>query len=482
LIAASFAMSTPFGSPDVPSFGFPSVGQKNVVAAFDGGRITSNGGVMLLGVVERQLGLADTLAPLIADPRNPLLVTHSVSDILRARMLAIACGYEDGDDLDFLRTDPAFKMACGRLPDSGDDLCSQPTVSRWENAPTQREVVRMTYAMIDLYCRSYDRPPAAVTFDIDDTCDVAHGNQQLALFHAHYDERCFLPIHVYDAANARPVVVLFRPGKTPSGEEIRGHLRRMVRRIRCHWPHTRITVRGDSHYGRREVMAWCEANGLHYIFGLSGNAVLDQMVEPIADAVRTQRAEAQANLISMGRAEWPVDTARLRRAEVQANAVRRHTEVRYGAKSWGCQRRVIARIEATRKGLDIRYVVTNLIGGSAEWLYETLYCARGQMENFIKLHKTQLASDRTSCRSPLANQVRLVLHTGAYWLLLKVRDNIPNLQPLAVAEFKTLQMRLIKIAARITETATRVRLAFAAACPEADLFRGLVRSFQPAGP
>jgi hypothetical protein len=475
-------MSAPFGTPDPPLFSLPAISRKKVVAAFDGGRITSDGGVMLLGAVERQLGIADTLARLISDPRNPAFVTHSVSDILRARMLAIACGYEDGDDLDCLRTDPAFKVACGRLPDSGDDLCSQPTVSRWENAPTRREVVRMTCAMIDLYCRSYDRPPAAVTLDIDDTCDVAHGNQQLALFNAHYDERCFLPIHVYDAANARPVVVLFRPGKTPGGEEIRGHLRRMVRRIRTHWPDTRITIRGDSHYGRHEVMAWCEANGLHYIFGLSGNVVLDQMVEPIADAVRAQRAAAQAKLIEMRAADRPVDAARLRAAEAEASAVRRHTEVRYGARSWKCERRVAARVEATPKGLDIRYVVTNMAGGGAQWLYETMYCARGQMENFIKLHKTQLHSDRTSCRSPLANQVRLVLHTAAYWLLLKVRDAIPKPQPLAVAEFKTLQMRLIKIAARISETATRVRVAFAAACPDASLFSGLVRSFQPAGP
>ena len=394
-------MSAPFGPKNPPPFGFPAIERKKVVAAFDGGRITSDGGVLLLGAVERQLGIADTLAPLISDPRNPLYVTHSVTDILRARILAIACGYEDGDDLDFLRTDPGFKVACGRLPDSGDDLCSQPTVSRWENAPTQREVMRMTYAMIDLYCRSYDRPPAAVTFDIDDTCDVAHGNQQLALFHAHYDERCFLPIHVYDAANARPVVVLFRPGKTPSGEEIRGHLRRMVRRIRRHWPHTRITIRGDSHYGRREVMAWCEANGLHYIFGLAGNAVLDQMVEPLADTVRAQRAAAQANLVATRRAEPPVDALRLRCAEAQASAVRRHTEVRYGARSWGCQRRVAARIEATPQGLDIRYVVTNLTGGNAKWLYETLYCARGQMENFIKLHKTRRDDLTPSCDAVL---------------------------------------------------------------------------------
>ena len=439
-------------------FHFPAVGRKKLTAAFDGGRITSDGGVMLLGAVERQLGIADRLARLIPDPRNPLFVTHSIDDILRARILAIACGYEDADDLDHLRTDPGFKLACGRLPDSGDDLCSQPTVSRWENAPTLREVVRMTYAMVDLYCSSYARPPAAVTLDIDDTCDVVHGNQQLSLFHAHYNERCFLPIHVYDTATSRPVAILLRPGKTPTGDEIRSHLRRLVRRIRQHWPDTRLTIRGDSHYGRPEVMAWCEAHGLDYIFGLSGNAVLDRLVEPFADDVRVCRAEAQAA------------------------AVRRYSESRYGAKSWKCERRVVARIEATTKGLDIRYVVTNLPKGTAEWLYDKVYCARGQAENLIKLHKTELASDRTSCRSPLANQVRLVLHTAAYWVLLTVRDAIPRPQPLATAQFKTLQLHLIKIAARVTETATRVRIAFAAACPYADLFSGLVRGFLPAGP
>jgi hypothetical protein len=153
-------------------------------------------------------------------------------------MLAIACGYEDADDLDHVRNDPGFKLACGRLPDSGRDLCSQPTVSRWENAPDLREVVRMTYAMVDLYCASYRRPPAAVTLDIDDTVDVVHGHQQLSLFNALYDERCFLPIHVYDTATARPVAILLRPGKTPSGQEVRGHVRRLVRRIRSHWPAT----------------------------------------------------------------------------------------------------------------------------------------------------------------------------------------------------------------------------------------------------
>lgn len=439
-------------------FSFPAVGRKKVTAAFDGGRLTSDGGVMLLGVAERRLGIADRLAGLITDRRNPLLITHSVADILRARMLAIACGYEDADDLDDLRTDPGFKLACGRLPDSGADLCSQPTMSRWENMPSLREVVRLSAALVDIYCASYPRPPGAVTLDIDDTVDAVHGHQQLSLFNAHYDERCFLPIHVYDTATSRPVAFLLRPGKTPSGEEIRHHLRRLIRRIRQHWPRTRITIRGDSHYGRPEVMAWCEANGVDYILGLAGNNVVRRLFDAAADDVCVRRAEAQAPTL------------------------RRYGETRYGAKSWGCTRRVAARIEASTMGLDIRYVVTNLKVGSAEWLYDTLYCERGQAENLIKLHKSQLASDRTSCRSPLANQFRLILHTAAYWLMLSLRDAIPKAEKLAGCEFTTLRIRLIKIAARISETATRVRIALASACPEAALFRRIAHGVQIAGP
>jgi len=439
-------------------FSLPSVERKKITAAFDGGRLSSDGGVMLLTLAERRIGIADRLAAEIVDRRDPARVVHTLSDILRARILAIACGYEDADDLDHLRSDPALKLACGHLPDSGRDLCSQPTMSRCENAPSLREVIRLMRAMVAQYCASYDRPPASVTLDIDDTLDVVHGHQQLSMFNAHYDERCFLPIHVYDTATCRPVAVLLRPGKTPSGQEIRGHLRRLVRAIRRHWPRTHITIRGDSHYGRPEVMDFCDEQGIDFVFGLAGNDVLRRLVETIADEVRVCRAEAGVAVI------------------------RRYTETRYGAKSWQVDRRVAARIEATTQGLDIRYVVTSFTRGSAEWLYDSLYCGRGQAENLIKLHKGQLASDRTSCRSALANQVRLVLHTAAYWLMLTVRDAIPRPLPLALAEFATLRARLLKIAARITETASRVRIAFAAACPEADLFRYIAHSLQPAAP
>jgi hypothetical protein len=252
------------------------------------------------------------------------------------------------------------------------------------------------------------------------------------------------------------VAMILRAGKTPSGKEIRGHLRRLVRHIRRRWPTTHITVRGDGHYGRPEVMDWCEANGVDYLFGLPGNRVLDRLIDEAADNVRT------------------------RRALEKKPCLRGFTETAYRAKSWKRERRACARIEASPQGLDIRYVVTSREAGSAEHVYEVLYCARGQAENLIKLHKSQLASDRTSCRSPLANQVRLFLHTAAYWLILGLRDAIPKTHALAVAEFATLRLRLLKLGARVIETASRVRLAFAAACPDATLIRHLATAL--AGP
>jgi hypothetical protein len=431
-------------------FSLPSICQRKVTAAFDGGRISSDGGVLLLAGADKQIGLIDTLAAIIPDYRDPNLITHTLSDILRARIFAIACGYPDGDDLDDLRKDPAFKLACGRLPESGDDLASQPTLSRWENAPDLRTLIRLTQTMVDLWCNSHRRPPKAITLDIDDTADTVHGHQQLSLFNAHHDERCFMPVHVYDADTGHCVLTILRPGKTPDGKEVRAHLRRLVRRIRRHWPRTRITIRGDSHYGRREAMDWCETNDVEYVFGLSKNAILAAQIFTKTDEVCVRRAIGNLDV------------------------VRDYTETLYAAKSWSHPRRVVARIEATRKGLDTRYVVTSITHCPAQWLYESIYCARGQAENLIKRHKGQLASDRTSCRSPLANQMRLILHTAAYWLMLMVRNAIPKPQPLASSEFSTIRLRLLKIAVRVKETTSRVRLAFAANCPDAELFRGLL--------
>ena len=430
-------------------FDLPSVCRKKVSVGFDGGRLSSDAGVLVLRGAEKKLGLAGRLASCMRDKRDPDLIEHPIEEMLKLRMFAIAAGYEDADDCDWLRHDPVFKMAVGRLPRTGEPLCSQPTMSRLENAPSKIEIARAMAAMVDQFCESYRRAPASITLDIDDTFDAVHGHQQLSLFNAHYDERCFLPIHIYEGTSGKPVAVILREGKTPGGAEVRTILKHTIRRIRSHWPEVRILVRGDSHYGRAEAMEWCEEQGVDYIFGFSGNAVLKAMTQEAADALCVERAMSSAS------------------------ALRTFTALTYGAKGWNRERRIAARIEATRKGLDIRYVVTSL-KGAAKHLYESVYCGRGQAENFIKWHKAQLASDRTSCRDPKANQFRLILHTAAYWLMLMVRNAIPTPQPLASGEFSTIRLRLLKIAVRVKETTSRVRLAFAANCPDAELFRGLL--------
>jgi hypothetical protein len=438
-------------------FDLPSVGRKKVRVGFDGGQLSSDAGVLVLRGVEKRLGLARRLSECVKDKRDPDLILHTVEDMLRLRMLAIAAGYEDADDCDSLRHDPIFKMAVGRLPETGDPLCSQPTMSRLENAPSKIAIARMMAAMVDQFCDSYRRAPASITLDIDDTFDAVHGHQQLSLFNAHYDERCFLPIHIYEGTSGKPVAVILREGKVPAGVEVRTILKHVIGHIRGHWPKVRILVRGDSHYGRHEAMEWCESQGISYIFGFGGNAVLQAMTQKVAEGLAAER---------------------MRRS---AAKLRRFATLSYAAKSWNKERRIAARIEATEKGLDVRYVVTSL-AGTPKHLYETVYCGRGQAENFIKWHKAQLASDRTSCRDPKANQFRLILHTAAYWLMLSMRNAITKRSPLSFAEFATLRLRLIKIAARVIEGAARIRIFLPTACPDRAVFRQLAGRLCAAGP
>jgi hypothetical protein len=438
-------------------FDLPAVARKKVRVGFDGGQLSSDAGVLLLRSVEKKLGLAERLASCIREWRKPESIVHPLEEMLRLRMFAIASGYEDSDDCDWLRHDPIFKMAVGHAPESGDPLCSQPTMSRLENAPSKIEIARLMAAMADQFCDSYRRAPSSITLDIDDTFDAVHGHQQLSLFNAHYDERCFLPIHIYEAESGKPVAMILREGKTPSGEEVRTVLKHVIGRIRRHWPRVHILVRGDSHYGRDEAMEWCETQGVDYVFGFAGNDVLQALTREVADAIAVRRALSGED------------------------KRRGFTAFRYGAKSWDKERRFVARIEATPKGLDVRYVVTSL-RADARQLYETLYCARGNAENFIKLHKRQLASDRTSCRDPKANQFRLILHTAAYWLMLATRDAVSTRSPLSTAEFATIRLRLLKIAARVVEGAARIRVFLPTACPDRDVFRTLAGRLCAAGP
>ena len=304
--------------------GLSPVAGKQIDAAFDGGMLSSDAGLLLLREVERRLGIADRLAACLPDRRDPARIEHTIAEMIGFRTMAIAAGYEDGDDCDSLRCEPVFKMAVGRLPESGAALCSQPTMSRLENAVSRVALLRMMAAMVDLFCDSWARVPQRIELDIDDTEDAVHGCQQLALFNAYYDSHCFLPIHIYEATSGKPVAAILRPGKTPSGTEVRTVLKHVIRRIRRNWPRVEILVRGDSHYGRPEALDWCEDNGIDYVFGLSVNPVLTAMVAPLAEDVGVRRA-----------------TNRCADAKV-----RRYGELIYAAKSWRQERR-----RRSRRGL-----------------------------------------------------------------------------------------------------------------------------------
>jgi hypothetical protein len=286
--------------------------------------------------------LAERPARRIPDRRDRSRIAHAIADLIRARAFAVCCGYEDANALDALRRDPAFKLASDGCPTAGATCV--PSLSRRENARELKDVIRLTYALVDQWMASCAMAPSRVTLDIDDTRHVAHGHPQLSLFNAHYNERCFLPIHVDDADKSRPVAVILRPGKTPSGVEVRAHLRRLVRRIRSRRPSTGALSRGDGHYARPEAMTWCEENDVDYAFGLPGTKPLSKKVDETANAVGAERAVGDKDV------------------------ARAYAGTRLRAGSWHKERCAVARIAATRLGLDIRFVV--------------------------KLHKAQLASDR----------------------------------------------------------------------------------------
>ena len=448
-------------------FDLPAVRRKKLTVDFSGGDQSSDAGLLLMREAERQLGVCRRLADAMPDRRERSRIHHAMFEMVMARSAGIACGHKDAIDHDRLRHDPLMKLAVGRCPQSGAPLASQSTISRLENAPRKTEAARLTAALVDQFGTTVT-PGEEEVIDIDDTFCAAHGGQQLAFWNAHHDERGFATMHIHHVESGTPVAAILRAGRTPNGTEVRTVVKHVTRRIRRHWPKTRLIWRGDSHYGRDEAMTWCEDNGAGYILGLAGNSVLDAMLEETCDHLRFWHA--------IGTDE----------------KLRCYTSLQYKAMSWSRPRRVIARIECSlrpdakepgycRQEVDIRYVVTSL-EGSPEHIYESVYCRRGQMENLIKLHKTQLASDRMSCHSATANQVRLVLHTAAFWLMHGVRAAIPATSTLAKAEFATIRERLVKIAARVIEHAARIRIQLPTSCPEGALFRAVAFGLLPSGP
>jgi Transposase DDE domain group 1 len=428
-----------------PLPGLSPVADKPIIAAFDAEGFSASGGLLTLREIEQRLGLAPRLAAHIADPREPTQVVHPTEEIIRFRMLMIAAGYEDGNDADVLRHDPMFKLAMGRLP-AGSPLCSQSTISRLENRPDKRTLLHMGYGLIDLYCDSFRQVPRRIVLDIDDHFDAAHGEQELRVFNAHYDEHGFSPIVVFDG-DGRLVGAVLRPAHRPSGREIVMLLRRLIGRLRANWPRLEILLRGDSHYCAPEVLRFCRANRVDFVLGVATTSTLRRHI------LGLEQSTAKRFTAAGGR-----------------DKVRRFKEFYHGARSWDRVERIIARVEAGPEGVDTRFITTSLAGGSPRAVYEKTYCQRGQMENHIKSFKRHLAADRTSCHTASANQMRLFLHAGAYWIMWTLRAAMPRRSSWRRMQFDTLRLLAVTLVVRVVELKQHVRLHLPACTPDQAIF------------
>jgi Transposase DDE domain group 1 len=436
------SMSAPITSP----LHLAPLEAKAILVDFDGGRLSSDGGLILLGDPDDQLGLTRDLAAVLRDPRDPRRIDFTLHDLLKQRVLQITSGYADANDANTLRHDPIFKLRMGRLPESGPPLASQPTLSRFENRVSRTELYRLARVLVDQFMASYDRPPKLIVLDFDDTEDPAHGQQEQVRYDGHYGGYCFMPLHVYEGLSGRLITTIFK-AKRFSAAQLLAVLKRLVKHLRHAWPETRMVFRGDSHFAYPEVMQWIEAQAhLHYVTGLTSNAVLKQLAHDGVE--QAKRAYAHDGV-----------------------KVTRFHSTRYQAGTWSRLRRVLIKVEVSGQGVNTRFVVTDLEHARTQVVYRQLYCARGQMENEIKDHKRYLKSDRTSCHRFEATQFRLFLHSAAYVLLDPLRREVLTGTPWASATMETLQLRLLKLGARVHEFTDRIKISLPSSCPVAPVLR-----------
>lgn len=432
-----------------------SISRKKLEADFDGGLTTSDGGALLLRQVESKIGIVARLVRVLRDRRHPSYIHHSLLDLIKQRVFQIACGYEDANDSNDLRLDPGLKAACDRLPITGGDLASQPTISRMENDISRTDLYRLAVAFVEAFIASYQTPPKEIILDLDDTDDVTHGAQQLCLFNAHIDEYCYMPLHLYEGHSGRLITTILRPGRRISGRAAAAILQRLFERLRQAWPKVRILLRGDSHFSAPEVHELCDEYQVDFILGQAVNPKLRALGQPLMDQALAQ-------------------------AEESDEPVRLFSCFEYQAGSWRRSRRLVYKAEVTQGKANPRFVVTSIRNRSPRFLYQRIYAARGRMEGFIKEHKTFLHSDRTSCHRFVANQFRLFLHSAAYVLLHALRHQGLHGTQWVRANFNTLQLRLLKVGARVRERATRVRFHFPTSYPLKELMQTLVHNLNMA--
>jgi hypothetical protein len=436
---------------------FPLLSRQPVQLDFDGGNLSSDGGLLLLSQLDREIGLTERAAACLTEWRLPGRVQHSLLELLRQRVYQIVAGYEDGNDATTLRADPALKLAVGRAPRTGADLASQPTLCRFEQTVAEVEVAAINDVLLGHFLQMPRKQPKQVILDFDPTEDPTHGQQELALFNGHYGSYCYLPLFAFARVVGESEEFLVSAGAlwalpeshTRDPEAILATLARLVAALRQRWPTVKILFRADAWFAVPEIYDWCEENRVAYAIGLPSNAVLNR------------------------ESAWWQESAQAAAANSESKTARRFGEFPYRAQGWRCYRDVVVKAEVTPLGPNRRFVLTHGVEGKPRERYQ-FYCGRGDSENRIKEMKGGVKVDRLSCMEFASNKVRLVLYSLAYVLFQRLRRLARN-TGLARAQVEALRLAVIKIAARVRESTRRVQVQLCSSCPSQSLFRLLAR-------
>jgi len=419
---------------------FGRIGRRAIEGDFSGGVISSDAGLLLVRQVDQRIGLSRQVAQVLHDPRDQAHVQHSLHQLVAQRIYGMCCGYEDLNDHDHLRRDALMQTAVG----TDRVLGSSPTLCRMEQRATRADVVELNRVLLDQFIASQQRAPEELVLDVDASDSPLHGDQQFKAFHGYYDHHCYLPLYVY-CGNALLACVL-RPSLIDGARHSAAIIKLLVDALRQHWPQVNITVRGDSGFCRQRLLCWCERHGVNYIIGLARNA----------------RLQAQVSA-------WETQMKAAFDADLQQRKQRYIDEFSYAAKSWRCERRVIARLEYGTQGRNPRFVVTNLTG-DARALYDGLYCQRGEAENRIKETQLDLFGTRASCHAFVSNAFRIVLSALAYTLMQRLKTLALQGTELARASSATIRVRLLKIGAVVIRNTRRIRLLLASEHPLQHVF------------
>lgn len=424
--------------------GFGRLGRRVIEANFEGGALSSDGGLMLLRQVDRKIGLTAAVANALHDPRNPDLIVHELRDLVAQRLYGLCCGYEDLNDHTALRQDPLMQTAVG----TGDDLASSPTLCRMERRANRADVVALNRVLVGQFIAGQAVPPSELVLDVDASDIPLHGDQEQREFHAYYDHYCYLPLYVY--CGKAMLACVLRRSRIDGAKHAAAVIKLLVTRLRQVWPAVRIIVRGDSGFCRQRLIRWCERHAVGYVIGVARNARLHRVVEGWEQALAVQYTET-------------------------GTKQRQIHEFRYAAASWDRERRIITRLEYGRQGANPRFIVSNL-ERPADALYDDLYCQRGEAENRIKETQLDLFGTRTSSRKFLANWLRVLLSALAYTLMQRLRELALAGTELARASAATIRVKLLKIGAAVIRNTRRIRLLFASYHPLRDLFLTAARA------